>query len=97
MPRGGKLTISTLKKEKAVILRFKDEGQGIPENDLPHIFEAYYTTKEEGSGLGLMTVFNTVREHGGRIEVTSQVGKGSAFTLLLPIREPQLQLPQYKK
>lgn len=96
MPRGGDLWINTSRKENAAIVRFKDTGSGISEKDLPHIFEAYYTTKEEGSGLGLMTVFSAVREHGGRIEVSSKPGKGTTFAILLPIRLPKLQLPMTK-
>ncbi len=96
MPKGGNLWISTSRKDNLAIVSFKDEGEGITENDLPHIFEAYYTTKEEGSGLGLMTVYNVVREHGGRIEVSSKLGKGTLFVMRLPIRQPKLQLG-YKK
>ena len=96
MSRGGDLWISTAHKENAVIIRFKDTGSGINEKDLQYIFEAYYTTKEEGSGLGLMTVFSAVREHGGRIEVSSKPGKGTTFAILLPIRLAKLQLPMTK-
>lgn len=92
MPKGGRLLIRTTLKDKIAVVMFKDEGQGISEKDLPHIFEAYYTTKSEGSGLGLMTVWKTVDEHGGHIEVASQPGEGTTFTLLLPLREPKLQL-----
>ena len=93
MPDGGALWIKLARRENAVILTFKDGGLGISDADLPHIFEAYYTTKEEGSGLGLLTVYNAVKEHGGRIEVTSRSGKGTAFNLILPMRQPKLQLP----
>jgi two-component system, sporulation sensor kinase E len=96
MPKGGTLSMTISHRGKVAHLSFKDEGGGIHEKDLPHIFDAYYTTKEEGSGLGLMTVYNVVREHGGRIEVASKTGKGSVFTLHLPIRQPKLQLG-YKK
>lgn len=94
MPQGGSLTVTIAHKENVASVSFKDDGSGIPEKDLPHIFEAYYTTKEEGSGLGLMTVYTVVREHGGRIDVSSKVGKGTLFILHLPIRQPKLQLPQ---
>ncbi len=94
MPKGGELSISTLCKERLCLVRFEDSGRGIDEKDLPHIFEAYYTTKEEGSGLGLTQVYQAVREHGGRIDVKSTPGKGSAFTLILPIRRERLSLPQ---
>jgi two-component system, sporulation sensor kinase E len=93
MPEGGQLTVSVSHRDKVALIQFKDQGSGIDDADLPHIFEAYYTTKEGGSGLGLMTVFNGIRDHGGRIEVKSRVGEGTTFTLLLPIRQPRLQLP----
>ena len=93
MPRGGELKITTRLNEKLCFIRFEDPGEGIDEKDLPHIFESYYTTKEEGSGLGLAQVYQTLREHGGRIDVKSQPGKGSVFTLALPIRLERLSLP----
>ncbi len=96
MPDGGTLLASTGHQGQIASLSIKDTGKGIDEEDLPHIFEAYYTTKEEGSGLGLMTVYNVVREHGGKLEVASKPGKGSTFTLFFPIRQPKLQLPQIK-
>jgi len=94
MPKGGTLNISTSLREKLCLVRFEDEGKGIEEQDLPHIFESYYTTKEEGSGLGLTQVYQTVREHGGRIDVKSTPEKGSIFTLVLPVRQERLSLPQ---
>jgi len=94
MPEGGALTISTGFKEKLCLVRFEDEGMGIEEKDMPHIFETYFTTKEEGSGLGLAQVYQTVREHGGRIDVRSRREKGTVFTLILPVRQERLFLPQ---
>jgi signal transduction histidine kinase len=95
MPKGGALKIALSRKENIAVIRFEDQGIGIAPEDLPHIFDAYYTTKEGGSGLGLMTVYNTISEHGGKIDVASKVGKGSVFTIFLPIRKPKLQLPKY--
>ncbi|MDD5670902.1 MAG: ATP-binding protein, partial [Candidatus Omnitrophica bacterium] len=95
MPRGGRLRIEVSHEGKIAMVKFQDNGKGIDDEDLPHIFEAYYTTKEEGSGLGLMTVYNAISEHGGRIEVESRIGKGTTFTVLLPMRLPKLQLPKY--
>lgn len=95
-PKGGRLTIRVGRREKLVFISFQDQGKGISEKDLPHIFDAYYTTKEEGSGLGLMMVYDSIQEHGGRIEVKSKPGKGAAFTIILPMRLPKLQLPEYK-
>ena len=94
MAKGGLLKIQVSHHENIAAIRFEDQGSGIDDRDLPHIFDAYYTTKEGGSGLGLMTVFNTVSEHGGRIDVASKVGKGTSLTLFLPIRQPKLQLPK---
>jgi len=95
MPKGGHLSIQTQRKGKTALIRIQDTGDGIDAKDLPHIFEAYYTTKAEGSGLGLMTAYNSVMEHGGKIDVDSQKGKGTTFTVTLPIREAALQLPKY--
>ncbi|MDD5084757.1 MAG: ATP-binding protein [Candidatus Omnitrophica bacterium] len=97
MPKGGTVVIETKQKEKLCLVSFKDEGYGIPEGDIPRIFEAYYTTKEEGSGLGLLITYNIVKEHGGRIDVKSSVGKGTEITIVLPIRREKLQLPYKKK
>ena len=94
MPKGGELRVSAALKDKLCLIRFQDQGKGIDEKDLPHIFEAYYTTKEEGSGLGLAQVYQAVREHGGRIDVKSERGRGSVFTLVLPVRKERLSLPQ---
>ncbi|MFA7001223.1 MAG: ATP-binding protein, partial [Candidatus Omnitrophota bacterium] len=69
MPRGGRLRILVSHKERVAAIAFRDTGIGIREEDLPHIFEPYYTTKSEGSGLGLMTVYNVMSEHGGGIDV----------------------------
>lgn len=94
MPGGGSLQVHTKQKGNVVSIRFSDKGQGIPEKDLPRIFDAYFTTKAQGSGLGLITVYDAVRDHGGRIEVASKSGKGTTFTLFFPVRKPKLQIPQ---
>jgi signal transduction histidine kinase len=69
----------------------KDSGQGIPAKDLPHIFEPFYTTKNEGYGvgLGLSIVFGIIERHGGDITVESRTGEGAVFTLALPISDSQ--------
>jgi len=61
-----------------------DQGRGIREENLSKIFDPYFTTKEKGSGLGLATSYSIIRKHGGAIEVTSQIGKGTTFCLYLP-------------
>ncbi|MBI4431365.1 MAG: PAS domain-containing protein [Candidatus Omnitrophica bacterium] len=93
MPNGGKLYIRTERIGKLLKVLFKDEGVGIPESDCNRIFDMYYTTKSTGSGLGLSIVKNIVEEHEGRIEVESHVGRGSTFSIILPIRQQKLELP----
>jgi PAS domain S-box-containing protein len=62
----------------------RDQGAGIPAEHLTKIFDPYFTTKDQGSGLGLASVYSIVKRHGGMVTVTSAPGKGSAFTLLVP-------------
>jgi len=69
-----------------------DNGRGIPPQNLPNIFRPFYTTKGEGTGLGLSLAHRIVEDHHGRIEVSSVVGKGSAFTVLLPFHMPPAQV-----
>jgi signal transduction histidine kinase len=61
-----------------------DTGPGIPEDDLPHIFEPFYSTKPEGSGLGLALVYRVLQDHGGQVEARTRPGEGTSFTLTLP-------------
>jgi signal transduction histidine kinase len=63
-----------------------DTGTGIAESDLPHIFEPFFTTKDEGYGvgLGLSTVYGIIQNHQGNVQVESQKGQGTTFTLCLP-------------
>jgi signal transduction histidine kinase len=63
---------------------FKDTGKGIPRHELSKIFDFYYTTKEQGTGIGLSLAQQIVEEHGGRIQVKSELGKGTEFIILIP-------------
>lgn len=63
-----------------------DTGRGIAPEHLPHIFRPFYTTKGNGTGLGLSLARRIVEEHGGRIEVNSTLGHGATFTVFLPLR-----------
>jgi two-component system sensor histidine kinase AtoS len=66
------------------VISFHDTGKGIAESELNKIFDFYYTTKEQGTGIGLSFVQQIVEEHGGRIQAKSEVGKGSEFIIFLP-------------
>ncbi len=94
MPKGGTLKIQTEATEKLCRIDFQDTGVGIPSEAITRIFDPYYTTKTEGSGLGLMIVHQIIKEHGGRIEVKSKPNHGTTFSVLLPIRKQRLGLPQ---
>jgi len=80
------LTLSARNHEKEVLIEVKDTGHGITAEDLPKIFEPFFTTKEvgDGTGLGLAVCYGILTEHGGRLDVQSQVGAGTTFTITLP-------------
>jgi two-component system, NtrC family, sensor kinase len=89
MPHGGNLWLSTrLRADSSEVeIRVRDDGSGIPPDVLPQIFEPFLTTKETGKsvGLGLAVSQNIVEGHRGRIEVESELGKGTTFTVTLPV------------
>ena len=86
MPQGGRLTIETLNAGSDIVLVVSDTGVGMDGVTQARLFEPYFTTKEpgKGTGLGLSTVRDVVARAGGRIEVSSKVGRGSTFTIRLP-------------
>jgi signal transduction histidine kinase len=88
MPEGGKLTIDggLNERQDMVSISIADEGEGIPPEDLPRIFEPFYTTKDEnkGVGLGLSMTYGIIRAHKGTLEVKSQPGEGTLFIIKLP-------------
>lgn len=92
MTRGGILKIQGHAEGRFVALSFRDTGPGIAPDQLGSIFEAYQTTKDKGTGLGLMIVQRIIREHGGQIEVDSRPGEGTTFTLYLPHEERRMRL-----
>jgi signal transduction histidine kinase len=66
-------------------ITIRDNGEGIRTEDLRHVFDPFFTTKDYGTGLGLSVVHGIVQEHGGEIEVESEVAKGTAFHIYLPL------------
>jgi PAS domain S-box-containing protein len=87
MPDGGQLTISAIKIKEQVAITVKDTGTGITPENLLKIFEPLFTTKVKGIGLGLPVSMKLVEANGGRIEVNSQAGLGSTFTVYLPVQD----------
>lgn len=85
MSDGGTLEIRTETGETDVTIFFRDEGVGIETDDLQKIFEPFYSTKEDGSGLGLFISHGIMTNHNGAIDVVSELGKGTTFILTLPI------------
>jgi PAS domain S-box-containing protein len=83
--RGGRLTVSTRKSNQEVEVAFQDTGVGISEEHLEKIFNPFFTTKAKGLGMGLAICKKFVESHGGSISVQSEEGKGSTFTVALPI------------
>ncbi len=71
-----------------VRLEFSDTGVGIPPEAIPHLFEPFFSTKAQGSGLGLSISYKIIRAYNGRINVESQMGMGTTFTILLPLKQP---------
>ncbi len=85
MPDGGSLKLACrVASRRRVALSVEDTGVGIPPEDLPRIFDLYFTTKEKGSGIGLSMVFRIVQLHDGEVEVQSTPGGGTKFTLRFP-------------
>ena len=85
---GGRITVraSGFPAEAAVVVAVEDNGAGIAPGELARVFEPFFTTKFTGTGLGLAISKSLIEQHGGRIEVTSELGRGSSFLLILPAR-----------
>lgn len=114
MPEGGTITIqcsnrtlgnnrvSDLAEGRYVQIAIRDTGPGIPEEQLPKVFDPFFSTKQLGSGLGLATSYSIIRKHGGHITIDSEPGTGTTVTILLPVtdtkisKEPVKQFPVSK-
>jgi signal transduction histidine kinase len=84
-PRGGDIMVQCERRNGEVRVHITDTGLGIPSEDLDRIFRPYYSTKTDGTGLGLPTTRRIVEEHGGAVRVHSEAGKGSRFSIALPL------------
>src|SRR5437764_9334077 len=101
MKRGGELTVSTEtrrgeslvtrllpedgERNEALHISIRDTGEGIKKEDIARVFDPFLTTKDFGTDLGLSVVHGIIEEHGGQIEVESELSKGTAFHILLPL------------
>ncbi|MCL6634408.1 MAG: two-component sensor histidine kinase [Peptococcaceae bacterium] len=85
MPGGGTLTLASATDGRHVMIRFTDTGEGIAGEELPNIFDPFYTTKDGGTGLGLSISHQIIKVHGGSIDVSSVKSQGTTFTVNLPV------------
>ncbi|GHU02488.1 PAS domain-containing sensor histidine kinase [Spirochaetia bacterium] len=95
MPSGGILKITTEARDAEVAISVSDTGTGISDANLSKIFEPYFTTKDNGSGLGLTLVYKIIREHRGEVTVKSHEGEGASFTITLPVPQKDRRLISY--
>jgi signal transduction histidine kinase len=86
---GGSIGIKLSRESDGVFVRIRDEGPGIGEDQLAKMGQPFYTTKEKGTGLGLMVSYKIVDNHQGKIDVKSEIGKGTLFEIMLPFRYPE--------
>jgi two-component system, sporulation sensor kinase E len=84
MPKGGTIKISLTSDEDGLHFSVKDKGCGIPEDKIMNLGQPFYTTKERGTGLGLMVSYKIIKEHYGKIQVESELNKGTTFHVYLP-------------
>ncbi|WP_196220102.1 PAS domain S-box protein [Terrilactibacillus tamarindi] len=87
MPNGGKVTIDVKLLEGFVMISVTDEGPGIPEAKIKNIGQPFFTTKEQGTGLGLAVSFNIIENHNGKVSIESEINKGTTFKISFPIVE----------
>jgi signal transduction histidine kinase len=87
MPSGGQLIIRGFKKRQNTLISVEDTGVGIPKEDLSKIFQPLFTTKAKGQGLGLAVCKRLVEAQGGSITVKSELGRGTTFTVKIPLKK----------
>jgi PAS domain S-box-containing protein len=95
MKDAGTITVRTYVKDEHVCADIEDTGTGIPADVIDHIFDPFFTTKEvgQGTGLGLSISYDIIKKHGGRMDVATQIGKGTRFTIHLPLSSCPMPSP----
>jgi len=91
MPQGGNLNVELIKVDGTARIRLQDTGVGISPENIRRIFDPFFTTKTNGTGLGLSTSYGIISSHHGEIRVQSVIGKGTCFTIILPLK-PELKI-----
>ncbi len=94
MPDGGSITLRTFQDGEEAVLEVTDTGTGMSDEVLKRAMEPFFTTKEEeGTGMGLATVYGTLQRHNGKLEVQSEVGRGTTITFRLPVLTEHILTP----
>lgn len=89
MPDGGKITVSAIRtNNEQIVVKIMDEGIGIPEERMPNLGEPFYSTKEKGTGLGLMICNRIIKNHGGTMNIESEINKGTTISVFFPAFSP---------
>jgi signal transduction histidine kinase len=91
MDRGGDIFITISSDDDWVVLAVKDTGVGIPADKLTRVFDAYYTTKESGGGLGMLILLKILRAHGGTVDIQSTPQVGTTVTLRFPLKHRRVR------
>ena len=91
MPSGGEITIQATSNSNELILSIIDTGKGISKDSLEKIFKPFYSTRQGGTGLGLPTTRKIIEGHGGRMELQSELGKGTKFSIHLPLKHREIK------
>ncbi len=96
-PNGGKIIIETSQNDDDALISIIDHGTGMTEHDLRRIGEPYYSTKEKGTGLGMMVVYSIVKSMKGSIKINSQLGRGTEFHLKFPLVQTEEEVPRMEQ